>query len=123
MWTMPPPYNGYNPAGYNAPSAPAQQTIKEITPTQPSIECYSVSSPDDMKSINIVPGTVYIGLAKDNSAVYVRKFFDDGKIGQDTFVKSSVEKEKSELQIITEHLNKIEEKLNKWDLPDGTTAG
>lgn len=124
MWTMPPPYNGYNPAGYNMQQQPqVQQTIKEITPTQPNIECYSVSSADDMKSINVVPGTVYIGLAKDSSAVFVRKFADDGKIVQDTYTRASVEKEKTDLQVITERLTKIEDKLNKWDLPDGTTTG
>lgn len=124
MWNVP-NYNGYNPANYMQAPMPQQptqqgQTIKEITPTQPNIECYSVSSADDLKSINVLPGTVYIGLSKDNKFVYVRHFTDDGKIVQDTYTKAQVEQEKTDLQLIAEKLSSIENKLNKWELPDGT---
>ena len=72
--------NPYNPL-------PQENTIQTIKQNNPSVNCYFVNDKTEMQGINVMPGTVYIGINKKSNEVYIRSWNNDGNIDFNTFSK------------------------------------
>ena len=92
---------------------PQENTIQTIKQNNPSVNCYFVNDKTEMQSINVLPGTVYIGINKKSNEVYIRSWNNDGNIDFNTFSKIENNQEISETKKILQRLDKIEEKLNE----------
>lgn len=104
--------NPYNPLSQ-------ENTIQTIKQNNPSVNCYFVNDKGEMQGINIMPGTVYIGINKKSNEVYIRSWNNDGNIDFNTFSKIENNQEVSETKQILQRLDKIEEKLNEQSVANG----
>lgn len=107
--------NPYNPL-------PQENTIQTIKQNNPSVNCYFVNDKAEMQGINIMPGTVYIGINKKSNEVYIRSWNNDGNIDFNTFSKIENNQEVSETKQILQRLDKIEEKLNERSVANGVKS-
>lgn len=87
------------------------QTIQNIQGMPPQVQCYFVNTPQDMSSIQVLPGTVYIGINKPGKEIYVRQWNMDGNIEFETYSMSSGTQETPELKSILAKLENIETQL------------
>lgn len=115
-------FNGYNmpqQRGYYPQNNYMQQmqmqqpqTIQNVAqPPQPQLYSYFVKQATDLATPNIMPNTLYLGINRDAKEIYIRRMNNDGNIELETYALSSGKKEKSELQVIVERLDSIEQKL------------
>lgn len=115
-------FNGYNmpqQRGYYPQNNYMQQmqmqqpqTIQNVAqPPQPQLYSYFVKQPTDLATPNIMPNTLYLGINRDAKEIYIRRMNNDGNIELETYALSSGKKEKSELQVIVERLDSIEQKI------------
>ena len=107
--------NPYNPL-------PQENTIQTIKQNNPSVNCYFVNDKAEMQGINVMPGTVYIGINKKSNEVYIRSWNNDGNIDFNTFSKIENNQEVSETKQILQRLDKIEEKLNERSVANGAKS-
>lgn len=102
----------YNP--YLAPTQPIQQFQQQT----PQASLYFVKSVNDLSGVRTMPNVYCMGINKDDKEIYVRKMNNDGNIEVETYSLKSEQKEKSDLEKITERLTAIEttlkEKSNEW---------
>ena len=89
---------------------PQQQPIQTMQ-TQPQASCFFVKSAADLSGVNVMPNVYYVGLAQDNKEIYVRRMNNDGNIELETYTLKAEQKQKSELQTISERLEAIENRL------------
>lgn len=87
-----------------------QQPIQTMQ-IQPQASCFFVKSASDLTGVNVMPNVFYVGLSPDNKEIYVRKMNNDGNIELETYALKTEQKQKSELQTISERLDAIEKKL------------
>lgn len=113
-------YNPYGMPNFQQPQAqPQGQTIQKINPqNDEQVICYSVKNMGEISSIKAVPFTSYIGINEDAHEIYLRKMKSDGTVGTDIYKLSTAQQEKTDMQIISEHLANIEQKLNSQMIPD-----
>lgn len=106
------PQRGYYPQNnYNMPMQ-QPQTIQNVAQTvQPQLYSYFVKQAADLATPNIMPNTLYLGINSGQKEIYIRKMNNDGNIELETYTLSSGKKEKSELQVIVERLDSIEQKI------------
>jgi hypothetical protein len=107
--------NPYNPLSQ-------ENTIQTIKQNNPSVNCYFVNDKAEMQGINVMPGTVYIGINKKSNEVYIRSWNNDGNIDFNTFSKIENNQEVSETKQILQRLDKIEEKLNERSVANGVKS-
>lgn len=102
-----PNYPGYN----------VQPPAQVLTPQQPQISYVQVKSINDLAKYRVGPNMSYMGLNEDAKEIYVRRMNNDGNIESETYTLKSEEKEKSQLEIISEQLadikNALKEKKNE----------
>lgn len=115
-----PYYMPYYPQPQLQPQAqPQGQTIQRINPqNDEQVICYSVKNVGEISSIKAMPFTSYIGINEDAHEIYLRKMRSDGTVGTDTYRLAAEKQEKTDMQIISEHLANIEQKLNSQVIPD-----
>lgn len=102
------PYNQYyNP--YLAPMQPIQQFQQQT----PQASLYFVKSIDELSNVRTMPNVYCMGINKDNKEIYVRRMNNDGNIEVETYSLKSEQKEKSDLEKITERLSAIENTLKE----------
>lgn len=108
-----PQQRGYYPQNnYNGLPAQQPQTIQNVSQTiSPQLYSYFVKQAGDLITPNITPNTFYLGINRDSKEIYIRRMNNDGNIELETYVLSSGKKEKSELQVIVERLDSIEQKI------------
>lgn len=87
------------------------QTIQNLQGIQPQVQCFFVSSPNDLVNYNIMPGTVYIGINRAANEVYIRQWNMDGNIEFETYKKESATEQMPEIRAIMAKLEAIEEKI------------
>lgn len=87
------------------------QTIQNLQGIQPQVQCFFVSTPNDLANYNILPGTVYIGINKATNEIYVRQWNMDGNIEFETFKKESGTEQMPEIRAIMAKLEAIEDKI------------
>lgn len=106
------PQRGYYPQNnYNMPMQ-QPQTIQNVAQTiSPQLYSYFVKQAADLATPNIMPNTLYLGINSGQKEIYIRRMNNDGNIELETYVLSSGKKEKSELQVIVERLDSIEQKI------------
>lgn len=107
----------YNNQYYN-PYLANMQPIQQFQQQTPQASLYFVKSVNELSGVRTMPNVYCMGINKDNKEIYVRKMNNDGNIEVETYSLKSEEKEKSDLEKITERLTAIEttlkEKSNEW---------
>lgn len=88
------------------------QTFQTIRPLQPQVQCYFVSSTEEMGQIQPQMNTVYIGWNKAKQEIYIRQINNDGLIDSDIYVKAGSKQEQTGWDLILTRLDNIETKLN-----------
>lgn len=68
---------------------PQMQTIQNLQGIQPQVQCFFVSNQSDLLNIQLMPGTVHIGINKAVNEIYVRQWNMDGNIELETYKKES----------------------------------
>lgn len=111
---MYPNYNPYN-YGFTQPQTQAIQNLNQQIQKQAA--CYFVKAPEELAGVNVMPNIFYLGINRDDKEVYVRRMNNDGNIEVEKYVLASGVKEKTELQTISERLEKIEKFMEKKDEP------
>ena len=119
-------YNNYpymqNPMQPQMPMQPQEQSANVGSPIQtiqnsqmlnPQAVCYFVMAKDEMQGLKVEPNTLYIGINKQSKEMYVRSWNNDGNIDFNTYTLAENKQEESELKMIVNKLNAIEEKLNE----------
>ena len=110
--------------GMQMPTMPQQQTqaqtIQKIEKKPFQASCYFVKSPDEF-NVDVLPGVYYVGINESEQELYIRKINDLGNPEFKTYKISEEKKEKTELQVIAERLENIENVL-KGD-KNATIAG
>ena len=89
------------------------QTIQNSQMLNPQAVCYFVMAKDEMQGLKVEPNTLYIGINKQSKEMYVRSWNNDGNIDFNTYTLAENKQEESELKMIVNKLNAIEEKLNE----------
>ena len=89
------------------------QTIQNNQMLNPQAVCYFVTAKDEMQGLKVEPNTFYIGINKQSKEMYVRSWNNDGNIDFNTYTLAENKQEESELKMIVNKLNAIEEKLNE----------
>lgn len=89
------------------------QTIQNSQMLNPQAVCYFVMAKDEMQGLKVEPNTLYIGINKQSKEMYVRSWNNDGNIDFNTYALAENKQEESELKMIVNKLNVIEEKLNE----------
>lgn len=97
------------------------QTIQNIQGMPPQAQCYFVNTPQDMSSIQVMPGIVYIGINKARKEMYTRQWNMDGNIEFETYSMSSGTQEVPEFKAILARLESIENKI-KGESHESITA-
>lgn len=92
---------------------PQMQTIQNLQGIQPQVQCFFVSTPNDLANYNIMPGTVYIGINKATNEIYVRQWNMDGNIEFETFKKESGTEQMPEIRAIMAKLESIESQIKE----------
>lgn len=87
------------------------QTIQNIQGMPPQAQCFFVNTPQDMSSLQVMPGIVYIGINKSCKEIYTRQWNMDGNIEFETYSMSSGTKELPEFKAILARLESIENKI------------
>lgn len=83
------------------------QTIQTLQGTQPQVQCYFVSSPNDLSSIQVQLNTVYIGLNDSAKEIYIRQLNNDGNIDFKTYKLLSGTQEQTDMKSIVVALEEI----------------
>ena len=84
--------------------------------------CYFVKSPEEVASIKALPLTWYLGINENAKEIYVRKMKADGTVGTDIYRLSEAKQEKTEMQVIAEKVDNIEQLLKgKADGPESNS--
>lgn len=89
------------------------QIIQNLQGIQPQVQCFFVSSPTDLSNVNIMPGTVHIGINKATNEIYIRQFNMDGNIEFETYKKESGTEQMSEIRAIMAKLEAIENQIKE----------
>ena len=89
------------------------QTIQNSQMMNPQAVCYFVMAKDEMQGLKVEPNTLYIGINKQSKEMYIRSWNNDGNIDFNTYTLAENKQEESELKMIVNKLNAIEEKLNE----------
>lgn len=84
------------------------QTIQNLQPPQPQVQCFFCGSAQDLGKLQSQPGVVYIGINKASEEIYVRKLNMDGIIELETYKKSGGQQEPTELKAIMAKLENLE---------------
>lgn len=103
-------YNHFynNPARYITPDQPSfPNTIQTLQGVQPQVQCFFVSSPSDISNIQIIPGTVYIGMNKSAKEIYIRQWNLDGNIDFETYRLHTGTQEEPEYKAILTKLDTL----------------
>lgn len=103
-------YPGYMP---NSNIYGMQPPTQVTNPLQPQISFVQAKSMNDLAKFRVMPNVSYMGINEDSKEIYVRKMNNDGNIETETYSLKSEQKEKSQLEIISDRLTAIEEKLNE----------
>lgn len=100
--------------------------IHNLQGVQPQVQCFFVSSPNDLTSINVMPGVVYIGINKPADEIYIRQLNTDGNIELKTFKKESGTEQMTEIRAIMTKLENIEKRIggntNEYIATTGATG-
>lgn len=83
------------------------QTIQTLQGAQPQVQCYFVSSPNDLSSIQVQLNTVYIGLNDSAKEIYIRQLNNDGNIDFKTYKLLSGTQEQTDMKSIVVALEEI----------------
>ena len=111
------PNYGLNP--YNMMQRPEPQetstiqTIQNTPQTNPSVQCYFVTDKNELQNLKTVPNTFYIGINRKSKEIYIRSWNNDGNIDFNTYSQVEGKEEVSDLKMVMNKLNAIEEKLNE----------
>lgn len=89
------------------------QVIHNLQGIQPQVQCFFVSTPNDLANINIMPGTVYIGINKATNEMYIRQWNMDGNIEFETYKKESGTEQMPEIRAIMAKLEAIENQIKE----------
>lgn len=89
------------------------QVIQNLQGIQPQVQCFFVSTPNDLANYNIMPGTVYIGINRTANEVYIRQWNMDGNIEFETYKKESGTEQMSEIRAIMAKLEAIENQIKE----------
>ena len=87
------------------------QTIQNLQGIQPQVQCFYVSNQSDLLNIQLMPGTVHIGINKAVNEIYVRQWNMDGNIELETYKKESATEQMPEIRAIMAKLDEIEQKI------------
>ena len=98
----------------NVPQAQVQ-TIQNVQPNNPGVQCFFVNSRADLQNMQVNPNTIYIGINKQSKEIYTRCWNNDGVIDFDTYSLSDGQKENSEMKVILDKLENIENRLRGQD--------
>lgn len=86
---------------------PFPNTIQTLQGVQPQVQCFFVSAAQDISNIQIIPGTVYIGLNKSAKEIYIRQWNLDGNIDFETYRLHTGTQEEPELKAIMAKLEQL----------------
>lgn len=99
------------------------QTIQTLQGLQPQVQCYFVSSPNDLSSIQVQLNTVYIGLNNSANEIYVRQLNNDGNIDFRTYKLLSGTQEQTDMKSIVSALEEIKSYIKGgFNEPNATTV-
>lgn len=87
------------------------QVIQNLQGTQPQVQCFFVSAQSDLLNIQLMPGTVHIGINKATHEIYIRQWNMDGNIEFEIYKKESGTEQMPEIRAIMAKLEAIEEKI------------
>lgn len=97
-----------SPARYLTPDQPSfPNTIQTLQGVQPQVQCFFVSAPSDISNIQIIPGTVYIGMNKTAKEIYIRQWNLDGNIDFDTYKLHTGTQQEPEYKAIMARLDQL----------------
>lgn len=103
-------YPGYMP---NSNIYGIQPPSQVMTPPQPQISFVQAKSMDELSKYRVMPNVSYMGINSDNKEIYVRRMNNDGNIETETYSLKSEQKEKSQLEIISDRITNIENILKE----------
>lgn len=86
---------------------PFPNTIQTLQGVQPQVQCFFVSAPQDISNIQIIPGTVYIGMNKSAKEIYIRQWNLDGNIDFETYRLHTGTQEEPEYKAILARLDQL----------------
>lgn len=92
---------------------PQMQTIQNLQGIQPQVQCFFVSNQSDLLNIQLMPGTVHIGINKAVNEIYVRQWNMDGNIELETYKKESATEQMPEIRAIMAKLEAIENQIKE----------
>lgn len=93
---------------FMAPEQPSfSNTIQTLQGVQPQVQCFFVSAPSDITNIQIIPGTVYIGMNKTSKEIYIRQWNLDGNIDFETYKLHTGTQEEPEFKAIISKLDTL----------------
>lgn len=91
------------------------QTIQTIRTPEPQVQTLFVNGASDLDKLQIIPNTLFIGINKATKEVYIRQMNNDGLIELNTYVLANEKQEKSELKMILERIEQMEQNLKGKD--------
>ena len=104
------PYNNY----YNPPYM--QQPVQQLPQhTEPKVIPYIVDSVEQLYTLQPMPNTVYLGIARDGSKMFQRRMNNDGLMEVKTFSLVDEQTKKTDAREILDRLSNIEKKLGVID--------
>lgn len=104
------PYNNY----YNPPymQQPVQQIPQHV---EPKIISYVVDSAEQLYSLQPMPNTVYLGIARDGTKIFQRRMNNDGLMELKSFYLQQEQTKKTDMQEVLDRLSNIERKIGVID--------
>ena len=104
------PYNNY----YNPPymQQPVQQIPQHV---EPKIIPYVVDSVEQLYSLQPMPNTVYLGIARDGTKIFQRRMNNDGLMELKSFYLQQEQTKKTDMQEVLDRLSNIERKIGVID--------
>lgn len=101
------PYNNYYTPPYMP--QPVQQLPQHV---EPKVIPYIVDSIEQLSSLQPMPNTIYVGVARDGTKVFQRRMNNDGLMEVKTYSLVNEQTKKTDTQEILSRLANIERKLN-----------
>ena len=100
------PYNNY----YNPPymQQPVQQLPQHV---EPRVLPYIIDSVEQLSSLQPVPNTIYVGVARDGTKIFQRRMNNDGLMETKTYSLVNEQTKKTDMQEVLDRLSNIEKKL------------
>ena len=107
------PYNNYCNPPYT--QQPVQQIPQHV---EPKIIPYVIDSVEQLYSLQPMPNTVYLGIARDGTKIFQRRMNNDGLMELKSFCLQQEQTKKTDMQEVLDRLSNIERKIGVVDEPN-----